>query len=162
MSKGTILAIVIVALLLVTGGVYVISREQVAAALRRAFEDYDLPASWGEALGEVESRLSLGAVNRAGADGKRGGAWGPTQITERTARAYGYTGPMEAFTTDLALAAEWTARIAKEGGPRSIEDLGAWWNAGRSSFDRLPADHVTRTVYVPRLVAALASIESEA
>lgn len=122
-----------------------------------------MPADWGEALGRVESSLSLGATNHTGPDGKRGGAWGPTQITEKTARAYGYTGPMERLTTDLNFAASFSAQLAAAGSPGTIEDLGAWWNAGRRSFDSLPENHRTRLEYVPRLVDALTdSIEDSA
>lgn len=160
MTRAGWIALALVAALLMigTGAAVFYDQKQVADALRDAFERAGLPGAWGVAIGQVESRLSIRTVNMNGPDGARGGAWGPTQITERTARAYGYDGPMEAFTTDLALAAEWTATIASAGEPRTIEDLGAWWNAGRRSADSLPPDHVTRTRYIPRLVAALERI----
>ena len=152
-------ALGILALLAIGGGTAVIlDRRQIANALRRAFEAQGLPGAWGEAVGIVESGLRMNARNLTGPDGARGGAWGPTQITERTARGYGYTGPMEALTTDLGLAADLSAEIAAAGRPQSIEDLGAWWNAGHAhASDRsLPAS--TRDVYIPRLVAALEGI----
>lgn len=133
----------------------VYTRRKVADALWRAFEGAGLPGAWGEAIGRVESGLSMAARNLSGTDGARGGAWGPTQITEKTARAYGYTGPMDALNRDLDLAASLSAKIAAAGRPMTIQDLGAWWNAGKRTFDALPADHVTRTSYVPRLLAAL-------
>jgi hypothetical protein len=137
-------------------------RERVREALRTAFEARGLPGEWGEALGWVESRWRLGATNMSGPDGARGGAWGPTQITEKTARAYGYSGDMAAFTADPDLAAQWSATIMAAGHPATLSDAGAWWNAGRASFDALPPDHVTRVTYVPRLLAALDAIESGA
>jgi hypothetical protein len=160
-ARAWILVAVLVAALALGGGAaVVISRAELARVLREAFARYKLPAAWGEALGRVESNLTMAAKVLTGSDGARGGAWGPTQITERTARAHGYTGPMDALTEDPALAAEWTARIAAAGRPATIEDLGAWWNAGRTTFGALPADHVTRTNYVPRLVAALGKATS--
>jgi hypothetical protein len=157
--KWTWLALAVLAGAALGGGLMVaIDRKRVAKALRDAFDVAGLPPAWGEALGRVESGLKLGATNLAGPDGKRGGAWGPTQITEKTARAYGYEGPMEALTTDLYLAASLSARIASAGSPITIEDLGAWWNAGRRSAEQLPEGHVTRTTYIPRLVAALGDV----
>lgn len=142
-------------------------RERVREALRAAGERF-LSAynsawpTWLDALGLVESRWRLGAVNRSGTDGARGGAWGPTQITEWTARGVGYGGDMEALTSDPELAVEWTARImlSRPGGPPPTpEDAAAWWNAGRTSFDALPEDHVTRTAYAPRFLSAIEGIE---
>jgi hypothetical protein len=157
----TWIALALLAGAALAGGVVVaIDRKRVAQALRDAFEAAGMPGAWGEALGRVESSLSLTATNLSGPDGARGGAWGPTQITERTARAYGYQGPMERLTTDLDFAASFSAQIASAGSPGTVEDLGAWWNAGRRSFDSLPDDHVTRLRYVPRLVNALAEVES--
>lgn len=141
-------------------------RERVREALRAAGDRF-LAAydprwpTWLDALGWVESRWRLDAVNRSGADGARGGAWGPTQITERTARGVGFAGDISQLTVDPGLAAEWTARImlSRPGGPPpTAEDAAAWWNAGRASFDALPADHVTRTEYAPRLLAAIDGI----
>lgn len=156
MKREHMIALVIVAFLLLGTGTAVIvyNRKQIADALGAAFERVGLPWDWGVALGMVESNLSMDAVNLTGGDLARGGAWGPTQITEKTARAHGYTGPIDALTKDLSLAAEWTARIAAAGKPKTLEDLGAWWNAGRLTASRLPEGHVTLTHYIPRLLAA--------
>lgn len=145
---------------LLGGGAVIYSRSKIAALLRDAFRRYGLPPAWGEALGRVESGLRAGAVNLSGPDGARGGAWGPTQITEKTARAHGYTGPIADLTTDPALAAEWTARIAAAGRPATLDDLGAWWNAGRRTAAQLPPGHVTLTTYLPRLRAAASEAEA--
>jgi len=98
------------------------------------------------------------AVN-TGPDGARGGAWGLTQITEKTARGYGYMGSMSALLDDPQLAASLSATIANAGNPATIEDLGAWWNAGRKRAADLPEGHVTATTYIPRLKAALDKLE---
>lgn len=142
-------------------------RERVREALRAAGDRYlsgynSAWPAWLDALGWVESRWQLDAVNRSGADGARGGAWGPTQITEKTARGVGYTGDISQLAADPDLAADWTAKImlARPGGPpRTPEDAAAWWNAGRTSFDSLPEDHVTRTDYAPKFLAAIGGIE---
>lgn len=159
MTRNAWIAVGIVALLALGGGtaaVIVVDKRRMAELLRGAFQRHGLPAAWGEALGRVESNLTLTAKVLTGTDGARGGAWGPTQITEKTARAHGYTGRIQALTEDAELAAEWTARIAAAGRPSTLEDLGAWWNAGRLTFSSLPAGHVTREKYVPRLREALA------
>lgn len=141
---------------------YFASRKEEEQAIRKAMRAAGIargvdPAIM-EALPKVESGYRMGAKVLTGTDGARGGAWGPTQITERTARAHGYTGPMVDLTRSPELAAEWTARIlaARPGGaPKSIADAGAWWNAGRTSAAALPADHVTRRDYIPKATAAL-------
>jgi hypothetical protein len=158
------IALAVVAGLVLLGGgsvAYVaIERRRMAELLREAFRKAGLPPAWGEALGMVESNLNSIATNKTGADLKRGGAYGPTQITEKTARAYGFKGSMDELLQNPALAAEWTARIAAAGKPKTIDDLGAWWNAGRVSFALLDPSHVTRTIYVPRLRAALAKVQA--
>lgn len=115
-------------------------RERVRIALRRAAIERGINPDFLDVLGYHESRWRLGAVNQAGNDGKRGGAWGPTQITERTARGYGYTGAMEALTLDPDLAAGLTAAMLSDGCDcGSIETIAAYWNAGRKPTDpRLP------------------------
>jgi hypothetical protein len=168
-TRAWVIVGALVLLLAVAGGAVVYSKDQVAKALRDAFEAVGLDGDWGVALGETETHLTMGAVNDTGGDHLRGGSYGPTQISTQTARAYGYTGPMEALTTDLQLAANLSAKIAAAGAPDTLEDFGAWWNAGRRSFDALPLTapvydkdgkvvgsqpHPTRNVYVPALVKA--------
>lgn len=142
------------------------TREGVAAvrrALREAGVMCNVDPDIMEAIGYVESKWRLDAVNTSGPDGARGGAFGPTQITDRTARACGYKGPIMALTRDPLLAAKWTAKIlrARPGGPpESLGDAAAWWNAGRVSMDKVPAGNTARTKYFPRLVAAYDKIVS--
>lgn len=130
-------------------------RDKVRRALRAAAARWALNPEWLDALGYVETRWQLDAVNNAGPDAARGGAFGPTQITQKTAKAHGYTGDPAAFCTDAELAAEWTARIAAAASPVLVEDLGAWWNAGRYHARDLPPGHVTAEVYIPRLLEAV-------
>jgi hypothetical protein len=158
--------------LLAWGGDVIYTKAQVAAALRSAFEAQGLPPEWGEALGRQESSLNMKAIVNTGGDALYGGSYGATQITQKTARGYGYTGPMENLLTDLNLMASLSAKIAAAGQPMSIEDLGAWWNDGVRTFDALPetktikhADgttetipHPTRYTYVPHLVSILENI----
>ena len=111
-----------------------------------------------DAMGYVETRWKLGLTNNTGGDAARGGAWGPTQITARTAKEHGYLGDVKLFNTDATLAAEWTCKIlmGRPGGvPHTVEDVGAWWNAGRSSASRLKPDHITMKDYIPKLREAV-------
>ncbi len=162
------LGVVALAVLGGSAAVVVLDRKTVAKMLRDAFERHGMPGVWGEALGRQESGLSWSATNKAGADGARGGAWGPTQITATTARAWGYTGPMEDLARSPELAAELTAQMAaggfaERGGrtysygtPDTFEQLCAIWNAGRTLDDpNLPSS--TRDRYIPSALAHLAA-----
>lgn len=147
-------------------------QRRVRAALRAAAARAGLSADFVDAIARVENRWRLSGTNLAGADGARGGAWGPTQITERTARALGYTGPMSAFNSDASLAAEWTVRILLDAHRRkplrTLADYAAAWNAGKDDGDRndndeldeLPVTHSTRTHYLPAAKAALKEARS--
>lgn len=169
-----VVVLVVLAVVLLPGGALVAvavklsaDKKRVRRALREAAVRVNLDADYLDAIGYVESRWSLGAVNKAGRDGARGGAWGPTQITERTARDHGYTGDMAAFTRDPELAALWTGRILRAAADRrpldTLADYVAAWNAGRDDADRdndndldeLPATHQTRRDYLPKALAAL-------
>jgi len=144
-------------------------RRSVQDALEAAAARYALPPEWLVALGITESELDLSAVNQTGPDADRGGSWGPTQISAQTARAFGYTGPMEALTRNVELAADLTARMINEGfaerggqvyrygTPSSFEDMIAVWNAGRPFAD-LSASGSTMIDYYPRALRALEGI----
>lgn len=153
---------------LFTGGAVVIQKVGGKALVRMMLREeavkQNVDPDIMEAIGYVESKWNLAATNLTGPDGARGGAYGPTQITERTARAHGYEGDMIELTRDARLAAFWTAKImrARPGGPpETIEDAGAWWNAGRKSASLLTDTHVTRVVYIPRAVAALRMVQAD-
>ena len=145
-------------LALVTWGVVVtIDRDKMAALLRQAAEARGIPGDWAVAIGIVESNLDPNATNLTGGDLARGGAWGATQITLKTAQAYGYTGTGPELLADPARQAELTATILAAGNPQTIADVAAWWNAGRKSLSSAPA--VTQNTYAPRLAAALDQAE---
>ncbi|MBK9497090.1 MAG: transglycosylase SLT domain-containing protein [Xanthomonadales bacterium] len=163
------LALAVLALVVVPGGTAVVllavtaEQRKVRLAAQTAGRRFGVSGAILEAIGYVESRWRMSAVNRTGADGARGGSWGPFQLSEKTARAYGYSGPMDALTQDADLAAEWAARImaARPGGaPQNTDDAAAWWNAGRTSFAGLGDAHVTRTDYAPKARAALELVAS--
>lgn len=168
-----VLVVAVVAVIVLPAGVVIggkaivdklTEKGRVRRALREAGAMFDVDPDILDAIGYVESRWTMGARNLTGTDGARGGAWGPTQITERTARAHGYTGDVAAFTRDAALAAEWTARIMRNrpgGPPVTIQDAAAWWNAGRTYAAQLGPSHVTVTTYIPRAVAALDMVQTE-
>lgn len=131
-------------------------------ALREAARRHGIDPDLIDAIGYVESRWHADAKNLAGADGARGGAWGATQITDHTARGAGFTGKREDLLS-IDVAAEWTMKImlSRPGGPpRTAEEAGAWWNAGRKTFEELPAANTARTDYVPKLHAALAVVRA--
>lgn len=158
MKRGELLALaaaLFVVFFVSWGTVALVTRDGMAKKLRAAAERYGLPGDWLVAIGLVESRLDPSATNGAGADGARGGAWGATQITLKTAAAYGWTGTGAELAADPDAQAELTAKILADGAPGTIEDACAWWNAGRKRAASLPAGHVTATTYIPRVVAAL-------
>jgi hypothetical protein len=183
MTRGAALLVAVGATLI---AFYVLMIKRPAMAVREALESaadrYGLPRHWLVALGETESGLTLAALNDTGPDALRGGSWGPTQISARTARAFGYTGPMTALRENVHLAADLTARMIAEGfaershqpdapeigpfkpfrygTPATFEDLLAIWNAGRS-YAELDRRGSTMTTYIPRALEALAEIESE-
>lgn len=175
MDRGEWLLIGALVALLVFGGGWMAvkakDRAETARFLRDAFRSKGLPEEWGEALGRKESDLDPSAVNLYGSDGERGGAWGPTQITAVTARAFGYTGPMERLIEDTRFAAKLTADMVAigfaerhgetyfYGEPDSIEQLGAVWNGGRASDDpNLPRS--TRFTYIPSLIEKLMEVST--
>ena len=158
-NRGVIVALGIVGLLLLfgTGGLALyrrLSRKENAEALRAAARRYGLNPEWLVAVGIVESNLNNQATNLVVSDLGRGGAFGPTQITLQTAREHGFTGPASDLTNP-AIAANLTGKIIAAGRPTRLEDVGAWWNAGKRSADMLRADHVTKTDYIPKLRQAL-------
>jgi hypothetical protein len=149
-------------------------------ALTIAADRYGIPPAWLVALGVTETGLDNTAVNDTGPDHDRGGSWAVTQISARTARAFGYTGPMAALTEDVNLAAEITAQMVSAGFaerssnkaapetgpfkpvyygmPQTFEDMLAIWNAGRlySELDPGNAAHAgTLARYIPRGQSAL-------
>ncbi len=176
------LVVLFAAVVLVAGVELVILRPKrtLREALEAAAERQGLPPTWLLALAETESHTVLDSVNRTGGDLQRGGSFGPTQISARTARAFGYTGPMEDLTQNAELAADLTARMVAEGfaersskpaapesgpftvrrygTPASFEDMLAVWNAGRP-YGELPAGGSTLAEYIPRALDALAEIE---
>jgi hypothetical protein len=175
---GGLLWIVVLLVLLAGGGTVAVKkvvqlteeRRKVRDALRAAGARYAAAGKlsaeapdWIEAIGRVETGLRLGRVNRSGPDGARGGSWGPTQISEKTARAHGYLGAMEAINSDASVAAEWTARILAAAHPRNFAEAVAAWNAGRYGADKDrdgvldpgEAPEITVTDYWPKALAAL-------
>lgn len=123
--------------------------------LRQAAERLGIPAEWLFGMARIESNWNPDAVNNAGPDGARGGAWGLLQITLKTARSYGFAGEPEGLldpATHIELAEVYIS--SRPGGvPRSLADLAAWWNAGRTSFNALPATSTARA-YAAKLADA--------
>lgn len=132
------------------------NRNDVRVALRVAAVRGGYDPDWFDAIACVESDWNLGATNLEGADGKRGGAWGPMQMTSATAVALGYD-PM-LFIVDVDYAGEAAAKNFDDVNPQTFEDACSYWNAGVPKFADLSPNHVTRTTYVPRALKALAMV----
>jgi hypothetical protein len=173
--------LVLLVLALSAGGTAVVltlseRKKRNAKLLRDAFERRGLPPAWGEALGRHESGLNDQATNLEGPDGARGGSFGMTQISERTAQAFdvALSGAMllaspqlQADVTAAMVAAGFAERGGKTyryGPPASIEQMAAVWNAGRLYTDpQLPASVTkSKTGYIAKLRGALAAAEATA
>ena len=139
------------------------ARRSVGVAPRRGDTMFDYAVETARAAGvdpavflgiiEVESRWKPDATNLVGPDGARGGAFGLTQMTLRTARALrpGITGDeLLDWKTNLDVAGLLLAENARRISPL-WPDVAAAWNSGRS-FDTAP--EVTRYDYVPKVLAA--------
>ncbi len=147
------------------------SRRKVREALRAAASRHGLEPDWLDTIGWVESRWRLSATNLRGTDGARGGSWGPTMVSARTARAWGYDGDMARFTTDLDFAADFSAQLLEAGfgdpggrgqfqrygKPASLEQAVAVWNAGVPELRQAPER--TRDEYWPEASAARSKIQ---
>lgn len=167
--------VLVVLLALVAGGVAMLSlteeQRRVRRELRAAAERWGLNPDILDALGKVEGpNWRLGARSTSAADEALGGSYGPTQISEATARANGFDGSMDTLGNDAWLSAEWTARLLVAGArnaeghvlartPTTIEDASAWWNAGRQSAAALPAGISTLRTYIPAARVALAYVQ---
>lgn len=137
------------------------ARKRNRQLLRDAATRWNLEPDWLDAIGYVESRWNANATNMTGADLERGGAVGMTQITMKTAQAYGYKGSVQDLLASPETQAELSAQIMAAGDPQSLEDAAAWWNAGRKRASQLPSSHVTRTDYIPKAQAALTVVQQE-
>lgn len=139
------------------------ARRATAVAPRRGDTIFDYAVETAKAAGvdpavflgiiEVESGWNPAATNLVGSDASRGGAFGLTQMTLRTARALrpGITGnELLDPKTNLDVAGELLAENARRISPL-WPDVAAAWNSGRS-FDTAP--EVTRYNYVPKVLAA--------
>ncbi len=102
---------------------------------------------------KVESNWNPGATNLVGPDGARGGAYGLTQMTLRTARAFDPDVTGEQLldpVTNLRFAGLLLADNRSRAGA-DWRDVAAMWNSGRP-FDQAP--EVTRYRYVPKVLEA--------
>ena len=119
-----------------------------------------VPAGVLEAIVDIESNWNPSASNRTGGDEARGGAFGLTQLTLKTARAFDpRVTPDDLLDPEkhLAIASKLMADNARRS--RDPKDLAAMWNSGKV-FDKAP--EVTREKYVPRFLAALTKYEGKA
>lgn len=146
-------------------------QKKFADALAAAFTARGMNPRWGVALGLQETRLRP-LINKSGPDGARGGSFGPTQISMKTARAFGFNDPMETLLDPVA-AANLTADLVQNGFaertvggvsqvfyygiPQTPEQMAAVWNAGRLDTDPdLPT--VTAGEYIPSFLDFLGKV----
>lgn len=106
---------------------------------------------------EVESGWNEAATNLSGPDAARGGAWGLTQLTLRTAHALDpdVTGQeLLDGVTNLRIA----GLLLRDNARRSVDDrdVAALWNSGKL-YNRAPPS--TRNIYVPKVLTAARKYE---
>jgi len=127
------------------------TRNDVRKALRLVASNNGFDPNWFDAIAKIESRWQLDAVNNTGGDARLGGAYGPMQMTARTAQRLGFNA--QDFLTDPILAGEAAAKYLR--GIDTFENVCSYWNAGVVDFNKLGPNHVTRTNYYPKAVDAL-------
>lgn len=136
------------------------SRAELEELVRDAASRAGVPFPVLAAIVDIESSWNADAKNLTGGDAARGGAYGLSQLTLRTARAFDPNVTPEQLLEPgkhLELAAKLMADNARRS--RDPKDLAAMWNSGKV-FDKAP--EVTRERYVPRFLAALAKYEGKA
>lgn len=136
------------------------SRAQLEQLVKDAAARAGVPAGVMEAIVDIESSWNPSASNRTGGDEARGGAFGLTQLTLKTAQAFdGRVTPADLLDPEkhLVIAAKLMADNARRS--RDPKDLASMWNSGKV-FDKAP--EVTREKYVPRFLAALTKYEGKA
>jgi soluble lytic murein transglycosylase-like protein len=130
-------------------------------AIRRVALAHGIDPDWIDAIAKQESNWDPNAVNKTGADGARGGSYGCLQLSVATAQSAGFDGdPEDLF--DPTTVAEYFCKIqaSRPGGTAdSLEDMCAYWNAGKvtASDPRLPAS--TKNDYIPRVLANYEKIQ---
>jgi hypothetical protein len=115
-------------------------RRHLVDELKKLADELGLYPEFLWAMCQVESGFDAGAVNLAGTDGARGGAFGPLQMTLKTARAFaGKLGRDRIDAVDL-LDPAFNLAVCRElllelRGPvdnkRKQRDIAAMWNSGK-------------------------------
>ena len=128
------------------------SRRELERMVRQAAAAAGIDYATLAAIVEIESNWKPEAKNETGSDAARGGAYGLTQMTLRTAQSLRRNVTREQLLT-AAGNLEIASMLMRENARRSRDpkDLAAMWNSGRV-FDKAP--EVTRETYVPRFLAA--------
>lgn len=131
-------------------------------AIRRVAIAQGVDPDWIDAIAHVESNWNPTAVNNTGADAARGGSYGCLQLSMATAQSAGFTGQSQDLL-DPSTVALYFCKIQKgrPGGlADSLEDMCAYWNAGKLTADDPKLPSSTKNDYIPRAVAALESIQN--
>jgi hypothetical protein len=129
------------------------SRSQVEAIIREEFASAGLDPNLGVAIGKHESGLNPEAVNMTGGDLRRGGSFGPMQMSLATARDLGFTGTTQELMeprTNTGLAAKLVKQLS--GRFSDPKDIISAYNSGRP-LSQAPAS--TREQYVPGVLSHL-------
>jgi soluble lytic murein transglycosylase-like protein len=136
------------------------SRAELEQLVKDAAARAGVPAGVLEAIVDIESSWDPSASNRTGGDEARGGAFGLTQLTLKTARSFDPRVTPEDLldpVKHLIIASKLMADNARRS--RDPKDLASMWNSGKV-FDKAP--EVTRESYVPRFLTALSKYEGKA
>ena len=138
---------------------FTMNRNDVRIALRNQAVASGYDPDWFDAIALHESNWNMGALNRSGYDGSLyGGAYGPMQMTAKTAQALGFD-PTR-FLTDPAYAAQAAAKNFDDVKPADFHEACSYWNAGTKNYNSLPATNSFVTDYWPKVQTALEFVQS--
>ncbi len=137
-------------------------RAKLLPLFRAAAHKHGVPLAWLLALAHRESAFRNTRSKSGAGDDRRGGAWGPLQMTSATAADLGYRAQAtleERGTAILAdpgigidLGARYVARLIKRFG-QDLAKVAAGYNAGPGAVQRGQVPASTRERYVPSVLA---------
>ena len=136
-------------------------REKLMPAFRAAAKKHSVPLSWLLAIAHRESKFKNVRSKPGASDDRRGGSWGPMQMSSATAKDLGFK-PSDSLAdrgaaivadpaTGIDLGAHYVARLIKRFGQDAAK-VAAGYNAGPGAVQR---DHIpasTRDRYVPAVL----------
>lgn len=137
-------------------------RAKLLPAFRAAAAKHGVPLAWLLAIAHRESSFKNVRSKPGASDDRRGGSWGPMQMSSATAADLGFKASASledrgaAIISDPAigidLGAHYVARLIKRFG-KDVEKIAAGYNAGPGAVQRGQIPTSTRDRYVPAVVA---------